>query len=279
MKIRIVVDSSVNLFEMEGLDIVSVPLKIRTTEKEYVDDVHLDVHQMNVDLSTYKGKSTSSCPNSAEWLDAFEPADEIYALTISKALSGSYNAAVVAKDMLLEEHPEKKVYIVDSRSIGGECRLIIEKIKEWIEAGKSFDEIVPLIEAYQKTTELQFDLQSLNNLANNGRVNKMLADLIGVFGIVMVGKPTAEGKIEMISKKRGEKKAYKESFEIMLKDGYKGGKVRIDHTENLKGAEYLKNLILEQFPNADVQIGENGGLCSFYAEVGGLIFGYETEKG
>lgn len=276
MKVRLVIDSSVNTFSMEGLDVVSVPLKIRTSEKEYVDDINCDVHQMIVDLGNYKGKSTSSCPNTAEWLDAMGDADEVYLFPISRNLSGSYNAAMMAKDMYIEENPEKKVYIVDTLTIAGEIRLVMEKIRPLIQAGTPFEDVVAAIEEYQKHLETTFILQDLTNLANNGRVNKVIAEACGFFGIALIGIASTEGTIEMVSKKRGEKKAIREMVDVMVNHGYKGGQVRIDHCENEKGALAMRDAILAIEPNANIEIGVCHALTAFYASKGGIVLGFEA---
>ena len=92
MKYKIVADSSCNIVSVQDSTFASVPMKI-VAEREYVDDAHLDVAQMVEDLKQYKGKSGSSCPNVGEWLEAFGDAEEVFGITISKHLSGSYNAA------------------------------------------------------------------------------------------------------------------------------------------------------------------------------------------
>ena len=97
MNIKIVADSSSNLPAMEGVAYASVPLRLVTDQKEYVDDRTLDTAVMMAELAIYKGRSGSSCPNVGDWLEAFGDADHIFTLAISKSLSGSHNAALQAK--------------------------------------------------------------------------------------------------------------------------------------------------------------------------------------
>ena len=94
---RIVVDSSASLYALDGIDFAAVPLKIVTDEREYLDDGTLDAVEMATTLRTYKGKTSTSCPNIGDWLEAYEGADEIYAITITGTLSGSCNAAQLAR--------------------------------------------------------------------------------------------------------------------------------------------------------------------------------------
>lgn len=276
MKVKIISDSSSNIYAMDGVDFASVPLRIVTNEKEYVDNTDLDIDAMVSDLSSYKGRSGTACPGVGDYLEAFEGYDEIYCVTITSNLSGSYNAAITAKQQYEEEHPDAKVHIVDSLSAGAELKLHLNKLKELVQEGKVFETIVSEIEDYKENhTRLQFCLESLHNLANNGRVNPAVAKIAGLVGLRMVGDATG-GVLNPNDKCRGEKKALSTLFSNMKKAGYKGGKVLIDHCLNTKAAEALKELVLAEFPNAYVELGAMGGLCSFYAEKGGMIIGYEV---
>ena len=274
MKVRIVSDSSSNIYAMDGVDFASAPLRISTTEKEYIDTADLDVAGMVDDLSSYKGRSSSACPGVGDYLAAFDGYDEIYCVTISGNLSGSYNAAMTAKQQYEEENPDAKVFVLDSLSTGGEMRLLLEKIKEFVLKGTAFESICKELLEYQQHTSILFSLESIHNLANNGRINPAIAKIVGLVGLRIIGDGK-DGKLNPTDKCRGEKKAISTLFANMKKAGYKGGKLFIDHCLNEGGAVALKNLILSEFPNAIINIGKNGGLCSFYAERGGLIIGYE----
>ena len=102
---RIVVDSSASLYQLDGVDFAAVPLKIVTDEREYLDDGTLDAVEMATTLRTYKGKTSTSCPNVADWLAAYEGAEQIFVATITGTLSGSYNAALLAAEEYKETHP------------------------------------------------------------------------------------------------------------------------------------------------------------------------------
>lgn len=275
MKIRIVADSSADLVTTEDKRVVSVPLKIMTDSKEYVDDENLDVRKMTDELATYHGKSGSACPGVGDWLDAFEDADRIFCITITSNLSGSYNSAMVAKETYESENPDKKVCVIDSLSTGPEMKLIKEKIEELLAEGKSYEEICDAVAQYQKSTYLVFMLKSLTNLANNGRVSPAVAKIAGVLGIHVMGIASEVGTLEQKGKSRGEKKAILSVWKQMKELGYKGGKVIIDHCFNEEAAKQLAEMIKSEFANAIVKISTTGGLCSFYAEQGGMLVGIE----
>ena len=270
---KIVVDSSAN---MAGSHLVSsVPLKIITDEKEYIDDETLNTSAMVWDLKTYTGRSSTACPSPQDWLEAFGDAPYVFCIAITSNLSGSCNAANIAKADYEQEFSDRKVCVIDSLSTGGEMELIAEKIQELIAQELSFEEICEQVKVYQEHTGLMFMLESMQNLANNGRVNKIVAKAAGILGIRAVGKASDVGTLEPMDKCRGEKKAIAALADHMVALGYEGGKMRISHCLNPAAAETLKANILAAYPGADIQIRATGGLCSFYAEKGGLLIGFE----
>lgn len=275
MNYRIVSDSSSNALDFTGVEFRSVPLKICTQTKEYVDDAALDVARMVEEIKKQGGKSGSSCPNVQEWLEAFGDADCVFAITITSNLSGSCNAAMQAAQEYMHRHENARVCVLDSLSTGGEMLLIMEKLRQLILEGRSFDEIEADVRGYMQHTHLLFALKSLTNLARNGRVSPAVAAIAGALGICVVGKASDEGTLEQMHKCRGEKRALKQILQSMIDMGYAGGKVRLDHCLNPDAAQQLREMILERFPGSDVQIGACKGLCSFYAEKGGMILGFE----
>lgn len=273
--IRIVVDSSSDVLELDGIGFGSAPLKIVTGEKEYVDEAALDVGEMVENLLQYNGRSSTSCPNPEDWIKTFGDAHTVYCVTITAALSGSYNSACMAKKLYEEEHPERRVYVINSYSTGPEMKLIVEKIKELVILGSEPDEIVKMTEEYMKSTGLLFMLQSMKNLANNGRVSHIKAKMAGILGIRALGKASDEGTLEMLEKARGENNSANALLMQLKKLGYKGGKVRIAHCLNEGLGIRIRDMILQEYGKVDYELYSCRGLCSFYAEKGGLLVGFE----
>lgn len=275
MKRRIVSDSSSNILERNSdVEYRTTPLKILIDGKEYPDVLGLDMVDLvaRIELSE---KNSTSCPSISEWTDAFEGADEIFGVTISSNLSGSYNSAMNAAEMYLEDHPDVKIHIFDSLATGGTMELLIEKIEECIRADMSFEEIVKAVDEYHEKDKILFSLESVKNLAKNGRMLKALADLANALGIRFIGKASERGTIQQAHIARGQKKALLTVYNEMLKMGYDGGKVRINHCLNVDAAGKLKDMILQKFPSADVKVCLTTALCSYYAERGGMIIGFE----
>ena len=274
-EVKIVADSSADTLTLGEFPFAVAPLKMISSKKEYVDDANLDVEQMLDELELNDEKVSSSCPSPEDWINAFGDAKYVFCFTITSGLSGSCNSARIAKKDYEEKYPDRKVHIVDSLSTGPEIVVLIEKVKELILAGHSFEEVANAVDAYQKKTGLVFMLKSLRNLKNNGRVNPIVAKVVGVLGIKIIGEASEKGELKPLIKHKSERTLFVKLLECMKDKGYKGGRVRIGHCRNEKDATMLKEQILKEYPSADVVSYKLRGLCSFYAEIGGVLVGFE----
>ena len=278
MKRKIVVDSSSNLSRMQGIDFACVPLKIITDEQEYVDAPETDAFAMAHALRSYKGKSSTSCPNVGDFLAAYEGADEIFVVTITGTLSGCNNAARMAAEEYQDNHPGVRVFVLDSLSTGPEMCLLARRMAALAATDAAFDEICQDAEAYSQHTHLLFSLESLNNLARNGRVKLTAAVVARALGIRVLGQASPQGELDLICKTRGEHGVLERIILEMKAKGYAGGPVQIAHCDNENAARRLKLMIEAVWQNARAEIVPCGALCSFYAELGGLLVGYEDAK-
>lgn len=273
--IKIIADSSCDMNHIEGVNFTCVPLTISTDDKSFIDDETLNVAELLDTLAHYNGRSYTACPSVDSWVEAFEGGDEIYVVTMTSTLSGTYNSAMVALDMYKNEHPDALIHVFDSLSTGPEMRLIIEKIIELKKNNMEFEDVCRTIDTYMKKNRLFFTFQSLHNLAQNGRINKVLASAIGVLGITIIGTASEEGDISPIGKCRGNKKVARKLLDDIKEAGYNGGKVRICHVENKELADNLITSLKSEYPDADTLVYPARGLCSYYCERGGIIIGIE----
>lgn len=276
---KIIADSGCDYREIADLandtSFKSVPLTIQVDSEIFVDDANLDIDLMMEKMYATSTASKSACPSPDDYLRSFEGAENIFVVTITGALSGSHNSAQLAKKLFLEEHPEANIHVIDSLSAGGEVDLIITKLNELIKEGLSFNEIVEAITHYQEKTKLLFVLAKVDNLVKNGRLNKLIGAVVGLLNIRMVGEASETGTLELLQKARGAKKALTAAVDEVLKAGYKGGRIIIAHRNNEKFCQQFTEVIKEKFPAADISFLPTSGLCSFYAEEGGLLLGYE----
>lgn len=274
MSFRIVSDSSSNVLSMGDVNYTTVPLKI-IAEKEYVDDAALDLSGMMEDLRNHKGKSGSSCPNVGEWLEAFGDAEEIFCVTISRNLSGSFAASVQAGETYMEEHPGRKVFTFDSLAVGPEMMMIVDKIRQCEAEGLDYEATKAKVLEYHNRTHTVFCLESMLNLARNGRVPMAVAKIAGMLGIRVVGI-ALDGQVTPVHKPRGAKKATQTIVEMLKERGFEDGNIlRVAHCYAPEAAQALREAILADFPNTRFMLEHTTALCSFYAEAGGLIIGFE----
>ena len=256
---------------------VSVPLKIQVADQLFVDDANLDIDQMMETMYATSEASKSACPSPDDYLRAFEGGENIIVVSLTGTLSGSHNSAQLAKNIYLEDHPETNIHVIDSLSAGGEVDLLVDKLNELIEQGLSFDEVVEAITAYQEKTKLLFVLAKVDNLVKNGRLSKLIGTVVGLLNIRMVGEASETGTLELLQKARGPKKSVQAAYEELVKAGYAGGRIVMAQRNNEKCCQQLSERIRENFPQADIKILPTSGLCSFYAEDGGLLMGYEID--
>ena len=274
-KIKIVSDSSSDLIVLDNIEFASSPMKIITAKREFVDDENLNVDEMADFFNEYKERSQTSCPNPADWLDAFGDADDIICVTITSALSGSYNSACTAKELYEAENEGKRVFVLDTLSAGPEITLVVRKLEELVKSGMAYEGVCEKIQEYTKRTGLVFMLKSLKNFAANGRVSPLVAKLVGFAGICIVGKASDEGTLEPTHKCRGENRSLETLINDLKELGLKNGKVSIGHCQNEGAATKLKQMIESTFEKVQVETHKLRGLCSFYAEKGGLLVGFE----
>ena len=275
--VKIIADSSADIKAVEGVCFQSVPMTIRAGGRDFVDNEQLDTAAMLDFLASHNGPSGTACPGPENWMSAFEGADEIFVVCITGSLSGTWSSAMAARELYLQAHPDVKIHVFDSLSTGPEMLLLIERLAFLIREGKSFDEICAAGEEYLSSTHLLFILRSVHNLAQNGRVSKLVAGAIGILGIQILAVASEQGTIEPVEKCRGDKKARSALVQEMYERGYRGGKVRISHAQNSEAAISIERALRERFPLADIKTRLCGGLCSYYAERGGVIVGFETE--
>ena len=278
MKWKILTDTGSNLREIsnlpENIEFDLIPLILHVDKKDYVDTPSIDVADLIESVKASKS-SSSACPAPGAYAEKFADAENVICFTLSSEISGSYNSAELGKSIALEQNPDANIYIFNTRTAGGEMDLLAKKAVEFIQEGKNFDEVIADLNAYHNNTHSGYMLKSIQNLVKNGRVSKVVGSVVGLLNIHIIGIRSEEGTIEMSGRARGEKKALKTLLKDIVDNGYLGNKLEIAHVLNRETAENFANQVREKFPKADITISPTSGLCSFYAEMGGLIVGYE----
>ena len=176
--------------------------------------------------------------------------------------------------MILENDPDRNIEILDSRGTGPSLNMIIDKLNALIGQGLSFEGVKTEIHKYMEEHKLIFALSSYHNLVNNGRMPKLAGIVLGHLGLWGVGIASDEGTIKMKKIAKGGKK----TLQVIMND-FKDrvankGVIVISHCENELFADNLKKAALAAYPGFEVKIMPTRGLCSYYAEKGGIIVGF-----
>ena len=255
-----------------------MPHRTYNTPKRKCDNDALEIPELLEAMAAEKTASSTACPSPAAFARAFEKGDKTVCFTISANLSGTYNAAVMGREMVLEEHPEKEICVIDSKATAGAMVLLIRRAKELMEAdpeGRDFEGICAQLRLYQAALRTCFTLENFDNLIKNGRMRPLVGTLLHSLGIHVIADGTPQGTIRVVGKARGEAKTYK-AITALMKDSKDciGAEVVISHCENLASAIKLKEQILQDLPVKSVDIISCRGLTSFYAMEKGLIIGY-----
>ncbi len=263
--------------EAGAAGIMVVPLTISVGGRDYPDDAALDVPALVEAMQQEKGPSSTACPSPAAFAAAFEQADCTVCFTISSNLSGTYNAALLGREMALEAHPGKKIAVIDSRSTAGAMVLLVRRAQELVQAAQEpdFDRICAQLRNYQKSLRTIFTLENYDNLIKNGRMRPLVGNLLHTLGIRIIADATPEGTIHVAGKARGEARTFRSIVDMMrASKDCTGAEVILTHCENLSAALQLKDLIQAQLPVKSVTILSCRGLTSFYAMKNGLILVY-----
>lgn len=271
--IKIVVDSccELNLDMIEGVDVSFVPFKLSIGSDDFLDDENLNIEDFRIKMEESKEPVKTACPSPMDFFDKFE-GDIVYVVTITSELSGTYQSAMIAKEMYLKEYPGAKVHVFDSRSaVAGETAVFLNLVK-CIKEGKSFEETVADTEEIIERSVTIINLASLSNLAKNGRIPKIAGKLSKVLNIRMIGK-AKEGKIVPVSIERGLKRSVKSLVNKALDICDKSLKtvIVISQANALEAAKEVKEMITKDFPDRIIEITGMKGLSSTYAEEGGLV--------
>lgn len=275
---HIVADSSCDLFSLpepaENIDFATVPFTIRVGKTEYLDEPGLSVDEMLTANERHSEAAQTACAAPQLWVEKFSAPGPVLAFTISSNLSGSYNSACAAREMMLEDEPRKQIAVIDTKATGPETVLLIRKACQLIGQGLPLDKIAEALRAEAARTHIAFALASYHNLIKAGRVNRLIGFIAGHLGFWGIGVGDDNGEIAIRGKARGQRGMVRFMAEEIEKTGLAGDRVVISHCQNEEAAQMLKDQLRASFPHVTVDILPTRGLDSFYAERHGLIVGY-----
>ncbi len=256
------------------------PLTITIDDTHYVDDGTVDIPPYLAAMKASKNPVRSACPSPDLYAEDIRATEgDCFIVTLSAKLSGSHNAASLGVQLAQEDLPEKKVHVFDSESASAGETYIALMIHDLIAAGKSFEQIVELVEEKIRSMHTLFVLDSLDNLVKNGRISRTVALLANVLSIRLLMSDDGHGAIKNISKARGIKGALGQMVETCRKhtEGLAAASQRlvISYCNCPERARQVRDMIREKCPAiGEIILTPTSALSSMYANDGGIVIAY-----
>lgn len=277
MKITLITDSTCDLrpeyLAKEG--VLFAPLKVLFGDKEYVDKIDLTNVEFYEKMRTSKELPTTSQVNPGEFYELFskelEAGNQVIGVFLSSELSGTYNSAVVAKEMLGNEN----IFLIDSRTVSFALGLMVIKLKAKIDSGATAEEVIDYSKSLVESSQLYGMLDTLENLKKGGRLSSgtaMIGKMLNLKPIIEV----KEGVVNVAEKARGSRKGLTWMIEQLAKS-YPSGKIEelaVAHANSLEKATDLKQLLLERFEIGTIHDIEIGSVVGTHAGEGAVGITY-----
>ena len=280
MKCKIVIDSCGDLTtELKNDErIESIPLELQVGEYRTWDDESFDQADFLKRVAACSQCPKSSCPSPERYMESYVTnAPDVYVITLSSNLSGSYNSAVLGKNLYHEKYGEKNIHVIDSCSASIGQTQIALKIMELAEEGKGFEEIVKLAESFRDAQDTYFVLDNLETLRKNGRLSNVKAMVASTLSIKPIMGSTDEGTIVQLGQSIGMKKALQKMTDMIVKkimteiEAPEKARIMISHCNCPERAEHTKQLLEERVKVKEILIVDTAGISSMYANDGGII--------
>ncbi|MBR1571230.1 MAG: DegV family protein [Lachnospiraceae bacterium] len=273
---KVIIDSCGELTpEMKASgNFVNVPLTLTVDGVDIIDDDTFDQADFLRKVEASPAGPKSACPSPDAYMQEMDcEAENVYVITLSAQLSGSYNSACLAKDLYLEDNDEKNIAIIDSKSASIGQTLIGGKIAEFEEAGMSFTEVVEAIDKYIESQHTFFVLESLETLRKAGRLSNLKAMIASTLNIKPIMGSTDIGSIQQLGQARGIVKALDQMVNCMLEvtENTTEKTLAISHCNCPQRALQLKEKIEKKASFKDIYILDTHGVSSMYANDGGII--------
>src|SRR3712207_878944 len=278
MDIKIVTDSGCDLSQelKENMNVEAVPLTLQLEDKEYIDDENLDILKYIKDMAECKTSPKTACPSPQDYMESYKGNEKVFVVPLSSKLSGSYNSAVLAKNLFLEEINNKFIHVFDSVTASVGQTVIALKINELSKLNLGEIDIVEKINKYISEMKTFFLLESLDHLAKAGRLNPIIAKVANMLSIKPIMGSNDDGTIRMVEKTRGYKKAFKRFIDIIGEEGsnLEQKVLGIAHCNCLERALKFKEEVLKRYNCKDIVVVEMSGLSTTYADNGGLVIAF-----
>ena len=276
VKFKIIGDSCCD-FTKHDIDkgyFINVPLTLTVGNVDVIDDENFKQNTFLKMMADCEACLKSSCPSPEAYIDKFHGADDIYIVTLSSKLSGSFNSALIARQIYLEDNPNTNIHVFDSKTAAAGEHLICEKIEECALAGMEFKDVVSTVDEYIKNMRTIFVLDNLDVMRKNGRISKVKSFAANMLNI----KPVlyaVDGEINQLDQARGMNKALNKLLWHIEKEGYdKTRKVIISQCDSRERCLNVKKILIDKFDFKNVEILDGRGVTTMYGNKGGVIVSF-----
>lgn len=278
MAIKIIADSCCDLTAdmKKDMNVEMAPLVLSLGDKNYIDDDSLDIKQYIHDMAESKTSPKTACPSPEAYLNKYKGQESTFVVTLSSALSGSYNSAMLAKNMFMEDVGNKFIHVFDSLSAASAQTLIVHKIHELSKLNISETEIVDKVNEFIKEMRTLFLLESLDHLAKAGRLNPIVAKIASMLAIKPIMGEDGNGSIRLVEKVRGYKNAFSRLVELIGEEGknLEERVLGISYCNCLERALEFKEEVMKRYKFKDIILVEAGGVTTTYADDGGIVIAF-----
>ena len=276
MSYKVIVDSCGELTEemKASGNFETASLTMEVGGVRIIDDASFDQADFLKRVAECPESPKSSCPSPEDYMEKYRcEAERVYAVTLTAELSGSYNSAVLAKNLYIEEYGEKNIHIFNSRSASIGETLIAMKVQECEEAGMSFEQVVDTVERYIDGQHTYFVLENLDTLRKNGRLTGIKSLVAGALNIKPVMAATPEGTICQIGQARGIKKALSKMVDQIAGEtqGAEEKILAISNCNCRERAQEVQRMLLSKMKVKASFIVDMAGISSMYGNDGGII--------
>lgn len=275
---KFVVDSCCEITEeMAGnLEVEFVPFSLTVDDEVFVDSMDFDVKAFINAMENSSSGAKSGCPTPFDFEQKIDPEKETFVITITAGLSACYESACMARQNVLENHPDAKIHVFNTKSAAAGEALVFLKIKDCIQGGKSFEEIIEIVEDYIKDLQTLFVLGKLDNMVKNGRMSKIAGTVVSLMSIHPILMGDREGEIGIKEKCIGRKKALSKLVESVGNMGVPtcGKRAFVSYCNNPERGMDIKARLEKMYDFSEVLIAPTRGLGTMYAEDGGIIISF-----
>ena len=272
-RIKIITDSSCDLNKdiVQKYNIEIVGLNVSFGEETYIDgEMNNDIFYKR--MAEYKDLPKTSCPSPEKFAKSYEGIEDIIVLTLSSKLSATYSTAVLAKNMILEENPNKRIEVIDTQTGSVGQGILVVKAAQLAQEGKSLSEIVEIIEKIKNNIVFFGSLETLENAIKGGRINPLAGKLINALNFKIIIQ-VVDGLVKPVDKARGDNNCLKKVVENVCSRITKDEKkvLAIGHSNCLQKALKVKEMMLEKHKFEDITISEVGSVMGTYTSKGAIL--------